>query len=222
MHTLQKKILDNVDQINKVGATYRKIGQVIGEDHPQSVKHHVLQLEKKGFIEYDSFHSLIKRADKSTTDREPIVSIPVMGSANCGPASFYADDRITEFLKVSQTLLNPEAKRRLKDVIALKASGDSMNKADIAGKNIENQDYVLVDREDNNIQTSQRANKYFVSIINGMANIKRVQLDSANGYAVLASESTGSYPDIIIDQGDDFLIAGRVLQVIKKPQLLRT
>lgn len=220
MHALQKKILDSIDQINKVGATYRKIGQVVGEDHPQSVKHHVLQLEKKGFIEYDQFNNVIKRADKAVKN-DPIVSIPVMGAANCGPASIYADDRITEFLKVSQTLLTPEAKRRLKGIIALKASGDSMNKADIGGKNIENQDYVLVDKEDNNIQAAPRARRYFVSIINGMANIKRVELDKTNGYAVLASESTDHYPDIIIDQGDDFLIAGRVLQVIKKPQLAR-
>ena len=50
----------------------------------------------------------------------------------------------------------------------MRAVGSSMNQANIGGKNIEEDDYVLVDHTDKDIQT----NDYILSVIDGMANIK--------------------------------------------------
>ena len=56
LHETQKKLLDlyrklGVEEFNKMG--YRKLGRVIGVEHPQKVKHHVIQLSEKGLLEGD-------------------------------------------------------------------------------------------------------------------------------------------------------------------------
>ena len=50
IHEIQTKILEvaKVNDLNKLG--YRKIGKLIGVDHPQKVKHHIMQLQKKGLL----------------------------------------------------------------------------------------------------------------------------------------------------------------------------
>ncbi len=57
-----------------------------------------------------------------------------------------------------------------------------------------------------------------LSIIDGMANIKRFFLDKANNQVVLVSDSTKEFPPIYIHEDDDFMINGKVVQVIKKPK----
>ena len=63
---------------------------------------------------------------------------------------------------------------------------------------------------------SPRDGDYVVSIIDGMANIKKYRLDKANERIVLLSESTKDYAPIFIHRDDDFRISGKVLDVVKK------
>ncbi len=57
-----------------------------------------------------------------------------------------------------------------------------------------------------------------LSIIDGMANIKKFFLDKEHGQAILMSESTKEFPPIYIHEDDDFMINGKVVQVIKTPK----
>ena len=52
-----------------------------------------------------------------------------------------------------------------------------------------------------------------------MANIKKYVLEKENERILLISESTKNYPPIIIHWDDDFLINGKVIDVIKKPKM---
>lgn len=207
MHTLQEKMLKVIDEKNIGRLTLRQIGDLVGETLPQKVKHHLSQLERKGFILIDKKNKKISRISNKAKAGELFISIPIVGSANCGPATIYADQNIEGYLKISKRL----APNR-KSVFAIKAEGNSMNKADIDGKNIEPGDYVIIDSEN----ITPHDNEYVVSIIDGMANIKKYKIDRKNSRIALLSESTQEYAPIFIHKNDDFRINGKVVDVVKK------
>src|SRR3990167_3564449 len=51
-------------------------------------------------------------------------SVPILGSANAGPATIFAEGNISGYLRISRNDLN-----RKNGVFALRVDGDSMNKA---------------------------------------------------------------------------------------------
>ncbi len=135
------------------------------------------------------------------------ISVPLVGSANCGPAELLAEENIEGYLTVQRTILP-----RTSGIFALRASGHSLNRANIKGKNIENGDYVLIDSEDRSIKDGD----YVLSIIGGAANLKKYKFDKKNNQIILSSESTETFKPILIMPGDDFAINGKVVGVIKR------
>ncbi len=206
MHRIQEKLLKIIEKESLSGKTLREIGELVGETSAQKIKHHLTQLSKKGFIAYDSISRNIKKAQ--IVSKEGFVSLPVVGSANCGPANIFADENITGYLKVSKKLVPRGGK-----LFVLRAEGNSMNKANIRNrKNIDDGDFVVVDSE----QRSPESGQYVVSVIDEVANIKKFILDKENKRIVLKSESTQDYLPIFIHEDDQYQISGRVIDVIKK------
>lgn len=207
MHTIQEKLLKIVDEKNIGGLTLRQIGNLIGESLPQKIKHHLFQLERKGFVLIDKKNKKISRINNKTKADGLFISVPIVGSANCGPATIYTDQNIEGYLKISKRLISNR-----RGLFAIKAEGSSMNKANIADKNIEPGDYVIVDSKD----ISPNDGDYVVSIIDNLANIKKYRLDRQNSRIVLLSESTQEYAPIFIHKNDNFMINGKIIDVIKK------
>lgn len=208
MHPTQVKIL-NLCLANNLGSlTLRQIGEIVGESHPQKIRHHLDKLIERGLIKYDKDTKKITVIKKYALDNK-LITIPIMGAANCGPALAIASNYIEGYIKVSASLLGSKTK----SVFALEASGDSMNNANVNGKTIDDGDYVLVDSSYRNPQNGD----YVVSIIDGMANIKRFYQDEENQQILLLSESTNKYPPIFIslNEAGEYLVSGRVIQVIK-------
>ena len=90
-----------------------------------------------------------------------------------------------------------------------------MNRSMIDGKRIEDGDYVIVDADARDPQNGD----VVLSVIDGLANLKRFHLDKPNRQIALVSESTQAFPPIYIHEDDDFFVNGKVVQVIKKPKL---
>ena len=61
MHYIQEKLLKLIDHQNISGLTLREVGSLVNETLPQKIKHHLSQLERKGFIIIDKKNSIIKR-----------------------------------------------------------------------------------------------------------------------------------------------------------------
>jgi len=209
MHEIQEKLLKQISQKNIGALTLREMGGLVGEKLPQKIKHHLLQLQKKGFIVIDKHNGVIKRVDDKEKSSNPLISVPILGAANCGPQTIFAEQNVEGYLKISKRILSKKG-----NIFALRAEGNSMNKADIDGAAIEDGDYVIIDSEYKN----PKNNDYVVSVIDGMANIKKYLWDNDNSRILLISESTQDYTPIFIHQNDDFLINGRVIQVIKNPK----
>lgn len=62
----------------------RQIGELIGEQHPQKIKHHLEQLKKKRLINLSKtreLYELRKNLYKKTLN---LIEIPILGTANSG------------------------------------------------------------------------------------------------------------------------------------------
>jgi repressor LexA len=216
MHQLQRKLLNLAHDTNLGQHTLRAIGSMVGETSPQKIKHHLNQLERRGLIRVDRNNSTIEKTRQgmvpSLLKGARLLAIPILGAANAGPANLLADAHIEGYLRVSSTFLGSTSKHKL---FALKVDGPSMNRAAIENKRIETGDYVIIDSDARNPKDGD----IVLAVIDGMANIKRYHHDRKNKQIALVSDSTHGFPPIYIHEDDDFVINGKVVQVVKKPKL---
>ncbi|NQU77366.1 hypothetical protein HQ544_01575 [Candidatus Falkowbacteria bacterium] len=210
MNKNQEKILNLAKRrdISKMG--FRKIMRELGFNNPQTVIYHMNQLKKKGLIYFDSEKRKQRVAKPRAFLVDNLLNIPILGAANCGEALELADENIEGYLKISKKSLGSTA--RSNSLFAIRAVGDSLNKADINGYNIQNGDYVIVDRD------KQPDNKdYVLSIIDEGANFKRFYKDEKRKEIRLVSESTLEIPPIVLHEGDlnSYMVNGVVVRVVK-------
>lgn len=216
MHQIQTELL-NLSKHQDLGAlSLRQIAKLIGVDNkPQIVKHHLLQLEKAGLLQVNfdkDFIKPISRGFNSSPVKNMFFSLPIVGVANCGPATIFADERIEGYLKVSAKMLP----RKKQDLYVLVAEGPSMNRAEVReGVTIENGDFVVV----NSAYGNPKHGDIVVAVIDGMGTIKRYKEDKQNTRIVLEAESTEEFMPIFIHESDDFMISGKVVDIIKKPKI---
>lgn len=206
MNPIQQKLLDiaraeNIEEIKRVDLV-----NMVGCEYPSQITHHLQQLLKRG--------DLVRRDGRlipALSTPQGLVRIPVMGEADCGEATKFADGRILDTLAISPSLL---AVKDFQSVYALIARGDSMNRAKIRGKTIENGDYVIVQKVDG---YTPQDNDIVVSIIGGLANIKKYVRDSINNRLLLLSDSfkQDDYAPIIISEDDEFQVEAKVVDVVK-------
>ncbi len=207
MHQVQEQLLALADTENLGSSSYYGLAKRLGVANHGSIKFHLDQLVEKGLLFRDPKSGEITKV----TEGEKflgLLSIPVMGEANCGSATSVADDRVKEFLRLSPSLL---PKVKLDKLYALKAVGNSMNAANISGKPINSGDYVLVEK------TDEASNgDYVVSIFDEVANIKRLVFDPVNSRILLLSESKEPLPPIVVSEEDSgvYSIAGKVVDVV--------
>src|SRR5262249_14001385 len=132
------------------------------------------------------------------------ISIPLVGAANCGPAELLADENIEAYVRVAKDALPKKS-----GIFAVRAVGKSLNRANVKGKSIEEGDIVLIDSEDR----TPKNGDYVLSIIDGAANLKRFKTEK--GQVMLVSESTEKFKPILIMEGDDWSVNGKIVGVIK-------
>jgi SOS-response transcriptional repressor LexA len=214
MNDTQKKILElakTVD-INTIGI--RELSRQL-DVHPQTAKYHKEQLIKKNMLRRTGVLRA-SRVEENLLGNADLVTIPFLGSANCGPASRIAGSEPVGEIKVSSSLLRTKS---LGSLFAVQADGDSMNQATLYGEHIEDGDFVVVDSE-----KEPKKDDYVLATVDGLANIKRFQpeydTEGELTRIALLSESTSTYEPFFIHPDDehDGLIAGVVVQVVKKPQ----
>jgi repressor LexA len=212
MHEIQKRLLSLAEHADVNTMSFREIGEAIDVRHPQQVKYHLEQLQKINALRPGSKKTLASVLRREAIGAPRFTSIPVVGMANCGLPTLLAEEKIDGYLQISDQFLKSH---RGPGIFAVRAMGSSMNRASVNGKNIVEGDFVLVDREDKDV----RSGDYVLSVINGAANIKRLIRDTFHQQIVLLSESTQFLPPIYIhpDDFNDYLLNGKVLDVIKSP-----
>ena len=210
MHIIQEQLIKLSADRDVASMKLAELAQILGVKHLEQVKHHRGQLIKKGLL-VASQTAKAPRILKDQLGGSDLLAIPVLGSANAGPATIYAHSTVQGYLHVSSKLL-PSIP--LSKLFALKVVGRSMNRANMNGKSIDNGDYVVVDAREPYQPTT---GDYVVSNIGGMANIKKFVADTDNQQIVLMSESTEEYPPIVIHP-DDYLVKSKIIHVVKQPR----
>jgi SOS-response transcriptional repressor LexA len=219
VHEIQEKLLDLSRRENLAKLKLRDMAKLIDRPHesPQKIKHHLLQLQKKGFLTIDRAKGVMERSSsepgwaKGLLEKKGarLFSIPVVGMANCGPATIFAEQNFQGFLRVSSKLVG---RSKPTGLYAIKADGSSMNRAQIAGKRIEDGDYIVIDTNDRNVVTGE----VVVAIIDNKATVKRFIDDRDNEQVVLVADSSFDYEPVYLHPDDDFQISGKAIAVIKK------
>jgi len=202
------------------GRSYRQIARDLQVEHGSQAKYHLDQLIRKRilFRRKDGTYTVAKNkvTDAPATNKVTFKQIPLLGAANCGVATIIADDRVEQFIHVSSRIVPRDGNRWF----ALRAVGSSMNKAVVeSGMTIEDGDFVLVDAS----AKDPIDGDIIVSIIDDVANIKIFSRDEKTGQITLVSKSEEQekYPPILIHEDDvgNYLIAGKVKHIIKKPKI---
>lgn len=218
MHPIQEKLLHLSKERNLAQVSLREMAKAIGlpDESPQKIKHHLQQLEKKGFFTIDRDKGLMEKtslipgwANGLLKSASSLFSIPIVGTASCGPATIFAEENFQGFLRVSGKLLGRATPTGL---YGIKTNGTSMNRAEIAGKMIEDGDYVIIDSNRKDV----RDNDIVLAIIDNKATIKRFIDDRKNGQVILKADSSYDYDPIYLHPDDDFLISGKAVAVIKR------
>jgi len=207
MHPIQEKLMALLRDQGSIPLKYREIGRRIGEEYPQTVKHHIEALIKKGLLsEQNGFLKLI-RSDVSSSS---FLNLPFYGLANCGAATILAEDKADGYIRISRNAL---PRKTVEDFYILRAFGNSMNRAQVGQqkRNIEDGDFVIVDAKVREPQDGQ----YVVSILDDYANIKKFRSNPASGEVQLIAESSDEYLPIILHESDNFSVMGTVVDVVK-------
>lgn len=212
MNENQQKIIDLAKKKDISKMTYREIGRELGILYPQTVIHHLEQLKKKGLLYFDT-KKRQRVAKPKAFSVDNFFNIPVLGSANCGPATELAQENIQGYLKISQKSVG---RSRPDGLIAIKAVGDSLNDAKVGNskESIDGGDYVIVDCK------QQPSNgDYVLSIIDEAANFKKFFKDNKKHEIRLVSESKREIPPIVLHESDlnssGYMVNGVAVRVVK-------
>lgn len=218
MHPIQQKLLELSKTTNLATFSLREMARAIGmkQEYPQKIKHHLSQLEKKGFLTIDRAKGVMKLTSSEPTwakgllqKTSQLFSIPILGVANCGPVKVFAEENFQGFLRVSSKLVH---RSKPTGLYAIKADGVSMNLAEIDGKKIDDGDLIIIDRED----TEPDTNDIVLTVIDNKATVKRFIKDKINKQIILRADSSYDYEPIYLHPEDDFLICGKAVGLIKK------
>ena len=94
----------------------------------------------------------------------------------------------------------------------MRIDGESMNKASKADVLLANGNFAIIDPT----KTNPENNTYVLSVIDGLANIKKFQRDK-NGIRLISESTEGIYnKPIHISSSDEYMVNGEVVAVIEK------
>jgi repressor LexA len=217
----QKAIYDYISTYSKeegIPPSLKEIAEHFSDflTYPSSAHYHVKKLQEEGYLERESNKPRSIGIHPDKTVKSPFlketgldsIRVPLLGSANAGTATIFAEENIEGYVKVSRSDLKHKDR-----AFALRVEGDSMNQAKINGKNLEEGDFVLVDSED----TDPEDRDYVLSVIDGCANVKKFERDKNTGAVRLVSESSNPvHKSIYVSSEDDFMVNGKIINVIKK------
>jgi len=168
-------------------------------------------LEDKGFINRSSEDRGIKILSDS---QKKFVSIPILGTANAGSPTFFAEQNVEGYLKLSRRLI---PKKITDFIFAIEVFGDSMDQAEIYDKKIKNGDYVLVDSQHKDYRDGDKV----LATIDGLATIKNFFKVDSDTIGLFPQSSNKTHKPIYLTPEDNFIINGKIIDVLKTPASVR-
>lgn len=179
--------------------TIEELRAILEVGSTRTVLRYLQELEETGIIERWSGARGIRLA-RAPSGTGAIVDVPIVGEAPAGPLLDAEQNRIG-LVRIARSRPTSD------QLFLLRVRGDSMNRATINDRSIENGDLVLV-RQTVVAQTGD----IVVALIEGQATIKRLRLGPH--YVVLRPESDNPAHAPFVVEGD-LAIQGIVIDVLK-------
>jgi repressor LexA len=200
LHPTQQKLIELLKSTQDAPMTVRELQEVLGVSSTSTVHHHIIQLEKKGYLRRNPNNPNDYQILAESPDQE-IAYLNVYGMAQCGPNGQILSGSPIDRVPVATKLLGfPSA-----DAFLIKAKGNSMH------PKIKDGDIVIA-RKSHNAPNGV----IVVCSHQGEAKIKRFQADRGN--IVLISENPEFAP--IFAQPDELRVEGIVRGVINYTEIL--
>lgn len=194
IHQTQKALLvllrENIDNPK----TIRELQDELNISSPSIVQHHILQLEKKGYLKRNPFNP--KDYQILADPERPIVYLNLYGLAQCGPEGSFLDGNPIDRIPIASRLI----RFAVEDAFLVEARGDSMEPKINAG------DLVIVQKKN-----SADNGNLVICINNSLVLIKKYHKDGEQ--IILHSENSDKYPPFIA--GPDFKVEGVVKSIIQ-------
>jgi len=206
----QEKVLRIIRQYyleNGQAPSLGELQEFLGISTKRGVVNHLIALEKKGYIIRTGNPRGIHIVDN---DEEIVydylIGVAILGYANAGTPLVSAEEENLGYIKVDPKLVNKKG-----DLFALIVKGDSMDLAKIEGKNIEDGNYLIVQKD-----TEIKDGDVVVAIIDNSATVKRFK--KGDGMITLYPESTNPLNQpIFLDKDTDVMFNGKVIKVLENP-----
>lgn len=193
LHPFQKRLLDLLKTSIDDPLTIRELQEKLNASSPSLVYHHILQLEKKGYLKRNPSNSQDYEILADFPDKK-VIYLNLYGLAHCGPNGQLLDGNPVERIALSSKLLTCSAT----DSFLVRAKGNSMS------PKINDGDLVMT-RRLNDCESGEIA----VCVNNGEALIKKIQKEKDR---TLLVSINNKFPPFTASE--DFRIEGVVKGVI--------
>lgn len=197
----QSEVLDTIRHLTEVdGAapTLKQLMEELGLNQLSSVQRHVEALRQKGLLQAKPWQRGVHLRISEVTQ------IPLLGGVSCG-APLLAEEHIDAVVPYSTSKLKSDTDQ----YFFLRASGDSMNKANKPGP-IEDGDLMLVRQR----QTAS-VDEIIVALIGDDATCKVLERSPQGWYQLAPRSSNEAHkPRVMLE---DFSILGVVEDVVRAP-----
>lgn len=171
----------------------REICAKFGIKSPKNAKKHLEAIEKKGFLKRSP--NLSRAIELAGAPVKNVISVPIIGRVKAGEPHLAVED-VTGHVSLDAGFFNCSG------AFILKADGESM-----MGAGINDGDFLLVQP-----QAGIFNNDIVVAMLDNEATVKR--FFKKDGVITLKPENPDFKP-MVVEQGADFAVIGKVVSVIK-------
>lgn len=202
LHPIQEKLLELLKNNITEPLTVRELQEALQVSSPSVIQHHILQLEKKGFLRRNPSNPRDYQVLSDSPDKL-ITYINLYGMAQCGPKGSILDGDPIDRIPISSKILGFSSS----EAFMVKAKGDSMLPA------IKESDLVIV-KKTTDVDKSQMA----VCVNNGEVLIKKIQKivdTNSNKVRYNLISLNENYPPFLASE--DFRIEGVVRGILTYP-----
>jgi len=201
----QQKVLDVITDFmsrNAKAPTIEELTILLNQKSKRWVVQYLETLEKKWFITRGrGYRSIILW---NNIWFQSTLNIPILWYANAWTPLIDATELSYWVLPISKKIISWDEK----DYFVLKVEWTSMNDFEINWKNIDNWSYVLVKKNEKNLNK----NDAFLFIVNGWATLKKYRKDKENIYLLPCSKDDFHKP-IILTTSDNITINWKIVDV---------
>tara|TARA_Y100000310_G_C20681301_1_gene816120 strand:+ start:1473 stop:2081 length:609 start_codon:yes stop_codon:yes gene_type:complete len=194
IHKTQEKLYEVLSRPECDSLSLRQIASLVGVKSPNTVTHHLKQLEKKGYIFRDKKSKRIEVLKNPVND---LVFLNLYGMAECGPGGIFTEENTIERIP-----LPAKTFKVTRDSFLVEAVGDSMY------PEVEEGDLVLAEKD-----VEAKNGDMVVVIHNETAKIKKFFKGDDR---VILQSINPSYPPISAYYSGELSVCGVVTGIVRK------